>query len=292
METFKSFPECTDCITNLARTASELSAKGDSGLMEKYHTKALAALDESQGRGYTSPELANRVMRAIRQTSGIEDPYLEFKENEMKNAQSMASDAMDWVNQDLHSLVSFSALGNSLDFFQDASQVLGDVKERMQQGISFYQDQVDKLEAALARKPKQLIFLTDNSGEIFFDLPLVRYLSQKAENMTLVVKGGPALNDLTRKELKKSGLEKYIPHVADTGADGAGVDWEHVSPEFMELLNSSDVVVAKGMANWETIFPRSLSVPVFFLFKVKCKPLRDFLNAPADSYWALWKPAD
>jgi hypothetical protein len=109
--------------------------------------------------------------------------------------------------------------------------------------------------------------------------------------MVLVVKGGPALNDLTRKELKKSGLEKYIPYVADTGADGAGVDWENVSPEFMELFNSSDVVVAKGMANWETIFPRRLSVPVFFLFKVKCKPLRDYLDAPADSYWALWKPA-
>jgi uncharacterized protein with ATP-grasp and redox domains len=77
--------------------------------------------------------------------------------------------------------------------------------------------------------------------------------------------------------------------VADTGTDGAGIDWDNVSGEFVELFASADLIVSKGMANFETLYPRPISAPSFYLFKVKCKPIQNYIQAPANSLLALWK---
>jgi uncharacterized protein with ATP-grasp and redox domains len=80
--------------------------------------------------------------------------------------------------------------------------------------------------------------------------------------------------------------------VADTGTDGAGIDWDHVSGEFLDLLASADLIVSKGMANFESLYPRGISVPSFYLFKVKCEPIQNYIQAPAGSFLALWKEAN
>jgi uncharacterized protein with ATP-grasp and redox domains len=94
---------------------------------------------------------------------------------------------------------------------------------------------------------------------------------------------------VTRAELKISGLDKAFSEVADTGTDGIGIEWKNVSKGFLDLVDQADLILAKGMANFESIYPRDLPCPVFFLFKVKCQPIQDYLEAPGESYWALWK---
>jgi hypothetical protein len=80
--------------------------------------------------------------------------------------------------------------------------------------------------------------------------------------------------------------------VADTGTDGAGIDWDHVSGEFLDLLASADLIVSKGMANFESLYPRRISAPSFYLFKVKCEPIQNYIQAPAGSFLALWNEAN
>ena len=103
-----------------------------------------------------------------------------------------------------------------------------------------------------------------------------------------MVKGGPSLNDLTRSELATFHLGERFAEVADTGTDGVGIDWDRVSEAFLHLIDGADLIVSKGMANLESIYPRKLTCPVFFLFKAKCQPIQDYLHSPADSFWALW----
>jgi uncharacterized protein with ATP-grasp and redox domains len=79
------------------------------------------------------------------------------------------------------------------------------------------------------------LYFTGNSGEIYFELPLYEYLKGHCRQIYLVVKGGPALNDLTRVELQSAKLENRFDIVADTGTDGAGIDWDNVSGKFQEL---------------------------------------------------------
>ena len=87
--------------------------------------------------------------------------------------------------------------------------------------FTFYQDDSKKLDQFLSESPKTIVYLSDNSGEIFFDLPLFRRLKKTSKKITLAVKGGPALNDLTREDLARAGLTNEFPELADTGVDGA-----------------------------------------------------------------------
>ena len=105
-------------------------------------------------------------------------------------------------------------------------------------------------------------------------------------------KGGPALNDLTRVELQSAKLEDRFDIVTDTGTDGAGIDWENVSREFIELFISADLIISKGMANFETLYSKSISAPSFYLFKVKCEPIQNYIQVPEGSFLALWKEAN
>ena len=125
--------------------------------------------------------------------------------------------------------------------------------------------------------------------EIYFDIPLYDYLKQYCRRIYLAVKGGPSLNDLTRAELQSADLANKFDPVVDTGTDGAGIDWDNVSNEFIDIMASADLIISKGMANFETLYPKSIATPSFYIFKVKCEPIQNYIQAPANNFLALWK---
>ena len=96
------------------------------------------------------------------------------------------------------------------------------------------------------------------------------------------------MNDLTRVDLEQSGVADRFAHVANTSG-GAGVEWDRVSPEFAALLSDADLVLAKGLANFLTVYQYPLPCPAFFIFKAKCQPVRAALDASGDTFWALWQ---
>ena len=206
----------------------------------------------------------------------------------MVQAKGIINQVQDVVGPDLRSRVSLAALGNSLDFFKDPEKALAEIPGRLQTGLSFYYDDLPRLEAFLSHTPGTVLYLTDNTGEVLFDLPLYDYIKAHAERTVLVVKGGPSLNDLTRRELQQAGLESRFDEIADTGIDGVGIEWDRVSGDFLDLVAKADLILSKGMANFETVYPHKLSSPAFFIFKAKCAPIKDYVKAPADSFQALW----
>ncbi len=242
--------------------------------------------------GSSSPVIANRMLREITKGLGKEDPYAGFKVNELKRAASAFDSIIPYIKQDFHFLAGLAALGNTLDFFRDTEAVLGEVPALLGAGILFEKDDLHLLEEFLNQGPKKVLFLTDNAGEIYFDLPLYEALLSRSLRCTLVLKGGPALNDLTRRELILSGLAERFPDVADTGTDGAGIDWERVSQEFLSHVMEADLIVSKGMANFETVYPRSLSASSLYLFRVKCEPIQDVVGIQVGGFAALWKEGD
>ncbi len=175
-------------------------------------------------RPISSPEIANRILRSIRAMFGVEDPYASFKAQEMAHAREIISRIGPLEGLGLRPLVQLAALGNSLDFFTDPGEALAQVPETFLRGITFFRDDIsanwiDLLSVA----PGLVLYLTDNSGEVFFDLPLYEHIAARVGRTVLVVKGGPALNDLTRSELNSQGLGDRIKDIADTGRTGRGL---------------------------------------------------------------------
>ncbi len=289
MKPFRPFPQCVECLVSLARSSAEMAAPHNPGFQEEAEEEARKILDHAMNSDLSSPEIANRILRKIKQAARSSDPFFQFKAEEMVRAKEIFSQVKDRVGQDLRSLVSLSVLGNSLDFFRDPQEALDRIPDQLQKGLSFYRDQVDRLEAFLDKGPALVLYLSDNSGEIFFDIPLYNYIRERSHRTVLVVKGGPSLNDLTRKELNNWGLEAEFDEVVDTGTDGAGVDWGQVSESFLSLVEEADLIVSKGMANFETLYGKDLAPAIFFLFRVKCSAIQDYVKAPAESFMALWQ---
>ncbi len=289
MEPLNPIPQCIDCLQSLAKNTALLAADNQPGLVAKSEKAARKILADAEINSTSSPEIANRILREVRRLSGVDDPFAEFKAREMKQARKLFAQIEAHVGETLRSRASLAALGNNLDFFLNPEQALAEIPQQSFDGVSFFRDDIDQLEACLRKTPGKVLYLTDNAGEIFFDWPLYEYIRDRSRKTILVVKGGPSLNDLTRVELQTAGLEKMFDPVMDTGTDGAGIDWENVSESFMDLLASADLVISKGMANFETLYPRDMAAPVFFLFKVKCEPIQNYIQAPSNSFLALWK---
>ena len=281
--------QCADCLISMANDVMTLANADNTPLVEKAERISRDIVMDGMANESSSPQIANRIFKEIRHLTGRADPYTEFKSREMAQARKIISQLKNNIADNLRFNASLAALGNSLDFFHNPARALADIPHQLSNGFSFYCDNLDQLEAFLAMKPRRILYLTDNAGEVYFDIPLYDHLKQHCRQLYLVVKGGPALNDLTRVELQAADLQDRFDAVADTGTDGAGIDWDHVSREFLDLFASADLIISKGMANFETLYPKSIPAASFYLFKVKCEPIQNYIQAPVNSFMALWK---
>ncbi len=282
-------PRCKDCLLKLSEDVTRMV--GERAIAHRRHIQSETGriLSHGEAQGWASPECANEILRVIRGVSGINDPYETVKTEEMALAKPVFEKARKQASHDLRGLVNLAVLGNNLDFFRSAKDAMAGVLLEMGSDPDYFCDDVDRLERFLANKPGLVLYLTDNAGEAFFDMPLFKYLESVVGRVVLVVKGGPGMNDLTGAEVASSAIGGMFGDVMDTGTDGAGIDWRHVSKEFADMVERADLIISKGMANFETLIFRRLPTPVFFLFKVKCGAIADYLNAPMDSTMALWK---
>lgn len=283
------WPQCRNCIMGMVQDSLSMAGVMDRTVTERIERFAENIFIEAYQHKWSSPVTANKILAELERLSGDADPYESFKKRELQQARDIYSQAEAHVRPGLRSRIALSVLGNSLDFFTDPDEVLKTLPAVMNRGISFYHDDVDRLEAFLFSRPERVLFFTDNSGEVFFDLPFYRSIRDFARQTVLVVKGGPALNDLSRVELENERLEQYFDAIEDTGAQGVGIDWNLVSQPFLELVRSADLIISKGMANFETVYPKPLSAHVFFLLKAKCSPIQEYLAAPPAAYCAIWK---
>jgi uncharacterized protein with ATP-grasp and redox domains len=133
-------------------------------------------------------------------------------------------------------------------------------------------DFTEDLDNELKRSSK-VLYLADNLGEIVFDKILIEKIKEYDVEVTVAMKEKPILNDACIEDALKIGLDK-ISVLVSTGTDSIGIIQDDVSPEFMEIFNKSDMVIAKGLGNYEGLGEMDLKEkPVFCLLNAKCKPV-------------------
>jgi len=57
----------------------------------------------------------------------------------------------------------------------------------------------------------------------------------------------------------------------------------HYSEVVDELVSRSDIVVCKGMANFEAVDELHWTTPITYLLKAKCKPIADAFNTSVNA---------
>jgi uncharacterized protein with ATP-grasp and redox domains len=168
-----------------------------------------------------------------------------------------------------------------MDFFIPADDIEKEVKER----VDFVIDDSELFQARL-KNAGRVLYLADNTGEVFFDLPLLRWMRQRA-SVAYVVKASPVHNDVTLEDIRLMGLETELGEIIDTGTATPGIDFSQASDEFKREFDSADLIFAKGMGYYESLSELPAEGRVFYCFRAKCQPVADSLGVPLKSYVAM-----
>jgi uncharacterized protein with ATP-grasp and redox domains len=227
--------------------------------------RALAVL-KSSSLAQPPSSLTSRVLLEIYRYLKVPDPFLTEKRRETrlgrffsKTVKASIRKSRDPVRTALH----YAAAGNIIDV---GTQEHFDLPAALQraQAERFALDDYPLFRKYL-KTARTIFYILDNAGEIYFDMLFLELL--KNYTLTVAAKSSPILNDVTKAETEALGL-KRIARVIGTGSGFLGVDFAHRSEEFKTAYLNSDMIIAKGHANFESLVDRHR--PAFFLLKAKC----------------------
>jgi len=254
---------------------------------EETRLKAVAELLKMLGEGF-GPDavpsyLGTERERIIKRVTGCPDPYREMKREANKQAMKLLPELRKMVEsvplgERLRTALKISCLGNVFEY--DVPGHNPDIAEALKElENGFHIDDTDKLRD-LTGPGVRVLFCTDNAGEVAFDTLVVGELKRLGCHVTVAVKGGPSLNDALMEDAVAVGMTCVADEVITTGTDAVGVILDQSSEEFRERFYGSDVIVAKGMANWETLTEVPAPAPLMYLLRTKCQPVADSVGAP------------
>lgn len=263
--------ECRSCLERLiAQTVA--AATADPARQEAARVAALEILAAEFKPEAIPALIATRFHRRIMALTGNPDPFRDLKQQATARARELSLNFPDLGKTSLADKLSLAAAGNALDFFRPLEESLRD----MQAPVHFAVTDWPLWEARL-RRPGLLLYLADNAGEEFFDLPLLQALRHLGWRAVYVVKSGPIQNDLCRDDLEVSELRAALAPWTDTGAATVGLDLREITPNFQELFEAADLILAKGMGHFETLASRE-DQRLFFLLQAKCRPVATALG--------------
>lgn len=253
-------------------------ATSDPELRERTREEGITTLNRLFSYERVSPDIANEIHRVLRRVANNPDPYRQMKDREIEMSRRLFEEVRPRYGDDLRSSIELAALGNTIDFFKEPDKI----SEDMRKPVTFTIDHIDEFERKLESAEK-VLYLADNAGECYFDLPLIEKMRETAQ-VIYVVKGSPVQNDITLEDLSKAGLREKIGEVMTTGTDTVGVDFSSVSEEFKAHFESANLVLAKGMGHYETLSELPIYGKIAYCFMAKCQIIADSLKVPLYSF--------
>jgi hypothetical protein len=256
-------------------------ATDDLALREKARQEAGKILNQMLSPGMVSIQVATPMHDVIKLTTGNPDPYRSTKDIEIAEAGQLFELVKSSYDEGFVSYLKLAALGNAIDFFRPIEEVKSEIKRIK---LSFAIDDSDLLESKV-KEAKFILYLADNAGEVFFDMPLLN-LMRKFARTVYVIKERPVQNDITIADIHKTGRESEVGEWMTTGTATPGVLFDLASDEFKSAFEKADFIFAKGMGYYETLEELPARGRIFFCLKAKCGPVARSLQVPPGSYVA------
>lgn len=269
--------DCVPCY--IKQVISTLRA---AGIEEREHhtmindlLPKIAELDPAK----TPAENSSLVLFEAYRLMGQDDPFREAKAVSNRLARTFLpalERIISFSENPLLTALQTSVAGNIIDMGINPNYDVGEsISQELKRG---FQRNDIKAFRELLNKGGPLVIIGDNSGEIFFDYLLLANLRNYTEELFYVVKGGPILNDATMEDIEDTGIP-LLATVLTTGNNYLGVIPEISSQELCSVMESANLVLAKGQANYETLEGTSFAGDkTFFLLQAKCSVIAAHLD--------------
>lgn len=260
---------CVECIINQsAKVANAIHA--DESLSNEL-ISSVTKMSKTFSFNDTPPEIASYVYEKMALIARKTDLYDEVKELSTKKALSfvpLLEKELSSSKDKLLTATKIAVAGNVIDL---AAEVEFDLKEELEKIFytEFAHNDFPLFEKKL-QSAKSVLIVGDNVGEHIFDYIFIQTLKELYPHAeySYMVRGNPIINDITLKEAKEAGFEK-ICKVVDSGVNTPGFVYNRANSYSRELFDTADLVISKGMGNYECMSP-SHRRDICFLLKVKC----------------------
>ena len=273
---------CHQCIEHQLKLLSTAIAPSDEASKGRVLDE-LISIYRSVADSASPPELAAMYYEYFEQKTGISDPFRKEKEFSTQLALRLLPELRKLVDEageggfDRALLLSIG--GNIIDYGVNPDFDISGAERQIRQVLDYEYDRsaADELRRRM-ENARSILYILDNCGEAVIDRLLIeRY----PDRITVVVRGRPILNDVTRDDAVASGLD-FVP-IIDNGDGAPGVSLRRSSPEFLRRLNSVDLVIAKGQGNFEAMGDDFRGCPAFYLLRTKCEVICRQLGAKLNS---------
>ena len=269
----KVYYECAPCFLRQAKEALDLATDDESVKIEVME-ELVRIVFKDFNREAVSNEVGTKIHRTIKDKTGNPDPFLLEKKRCNKIAMDFLPKIKKLIEEGkgLESYVKAAILGNLIDFgaLGVNADVEGMIAVTMKKGLAV--NHVKELENEL-RKVENVLYLADNTGEIVFDKLLIKKLKEYDVHVIVALKEKPILNDACIEDAIEIGLGE-VAELVSTGTDSIGIIYGDISEEFKKIFEDADMVISKGLGNYEGLTAMKLGEkPVFCLLNVKCTPI-------------------
>jgi uncharacterized protein with ATP-grasp and redox domains len=260
--------DCFPCFLRQALEASRISGADEQEQKIVLNSIMSTLLNVSQD--ITPPQIGWIIHSTIREVTGNLDPYKEIKTFHNDQVMKIEPDLVKLINESHETFVDalrLAGTGNLIDMGPERQWT--DIRDIFQSFSSKNSDFFDypSFERSL-KSSKTLLYVGDNAGEIVLDKILINVLFRETNvDITYAVRGKPIINDATMDDAQFVGMTDIV-RVIDTGADFPGIVLESCSEEFLEYYHNSDIILAKGQGNYESLSDELKNI--FFLLQAKC----------------------
>ena len=132
-----------------------------------------------------------------------------------------------------------------------------------------------------ARKASQILYITDNAGEIGFDSLLMACLKEMGSKINLIVKEGPFFEDATMEDALFFHVDQLVDHIFTL--NGFFVPQE-IPTALTDLYQESDLIISKGTGNYEALKGEVKGKAAIYMLKIKCRPISKEIGANIGSF--------
>ena len=284
--------ECLNCALNQLTATTEMVKMPEKRrrelMQEAFETLARKGVDRN------NCEVIEEVYRIATRAIDDENPYREVKSHYNRGMMRLWPEVRSHIAGDANPLaaaVRAAIAGNLIDLAALGLEVSLDLameKVREVDRTGMYIDDTASLAEALGRA-RTLLVLGDNCGEIAMDRILIETIHTLYPRLRIQygVRGAAVVNDVTREDAAEVGMEE-VAEVIDNGDSVLGTLLYRTSPEFNRAFYDADVVICKGMGNYEGLNGCDRG-NIWFLLIAKCEVIARMTGAPRGSILCMRK---
>lgn len=275
----KLTPDCVPCLMKRVLFQARLL---ENGCESEAVGAALRAYAKEYAVGRNSAEVATEVHRSAYEVMGA-DPYIKIKLDADRIAEEYLDQVMGYVDsaEDRFSAAArVAVIGNIMDFgvsLSSPEEFRAAFKKLLDQGIG--SDDTARMKELLTDS-KSVLYFFDNCGESQFDKLLIREIQRMGVRVVGVVRGERILNDVTMEDAERIGLDKILDRTVSTGTFAVGAVLSKAKDDLKEELDRADMMICKGMANYESLSDQDAGMPKVFILRTKCGPVARSLGVP------------